>query len=104
MSNIRVEVTDPSEFHCFKMTFNPPRGLQCETHPGGECRGALTDCVVYEAKGQRIEIMLHAAALVNLIHEANVALMSWQKDTTTRLICQLTGLTEAQAREKGLIA
>src|SRR5215472_3964342 len=100
-SNIRVEVTDPGEFHCFKLTLEPPRGEACQTHPDGECGGRFLDCVIYESAGQRIEIMLHASALVNLIHEANVALMSWQKDTSARLICQLTGLSEAQAREKG---
>lgn len=79
--NIQVEITDAKEFHCFRLVFNPR-----------------------SAPGQRIEIMLHATALVDLIHEASMALCQWQKVTTMSLILQLTGLTEDEAREKGLIA
>jgi hypothetical protein len=76
---IEVEVTDLNEFHCFRMTLNPQ-------------------------SGEHIEIMLHASALVDLIHECSVALCAWQKETTTHLICQRTGLSEEEARQQGLIA
>lgn len=82
MSNhkaIQIEITDPSEFHCFRMTLNPP-------------------------SGEKIEIMLHAASLVNLLHEGSLALCEWQRATSTHLILLTTGLTEEQAREQGLIA
>ena len=82
MSNhkpIRIEITDPEEFHCFRMTLQPP-------------------------SGEQIEIMLHAASLVELIHEGSVALCTWQRETSSRLIQQLTGLSEQEARQAGLIA
>lgn len=81
MKQIEVEITDAAEFHCFRLVFNPR-----------------------SAPGQRIEIMLHAATLVELIHECSTALGQWQKATTTALILQMTGLTEDEARERGLIA
>lgn len=77
--NISVEITDPSEFHCFRLLLNPP-------------------------KSAPIEIMLHATSLVTLINEASLALCAWQRETSARLILQMTGLSEAEAREKGLIA
>jgi hypothetical protein len=78
---VSVEITDPAEFHCFRMVFNPS-----------------------SAPGQRIEIMLHARALVELIHEASTALCDWQAQTSSALIQKLSGLTEQEAREAGLIA
>jgi len=80
-SNIQVEITDAQEFHCFRLIFNPR-----------------------SAPGQRIEIMLHARSLVDLIHQCSTALCDWQKQTTTMLICEKTGLTEEEARKAGLIA
>jgi len=62
-SNILVEITDASEFHCFRLTFNPR-----------------------SAPGQRIEIMLHARSLVDLIHKCSLALCDWQKQTTDQLL------------------
>jgi hypothetical protein len=79
-SNIRVEITDPSEFHCFRLVLNPR-----------------------SAPEQQIEIMLHARALVDLIHQCSSALCDWQAQTTSQLICRITGLTEEEAREQGLI-
>jgi len=76
---IQVEITDASEFHCFRLLLSPP-------------------------SGEKIEIMLHARALVDLIHECSAALCGWQKHTTTVLICQKTGMTEDEARKAGLIA
>jgi hypothetical protein len=78
---IRVEITDATEFHCFRMVLNPR-----------------------SAPGQQIEVMLHATALVDLIHQCSLALCAWQKQTTTALILEKTGLSEDEAREKGLIA
>ena len=77
--SIKVEITDAAEHHCFRLTLTP-------------------------RSGEGIEILLHARALVDLIHEASVALCEWQRQTTAHLICQKTGLSEEQARERGLIA
>jgi hypothetical protein len=76
---IEVEITDASEFHCFRLLLHPP-------------------------SGEKIEIMLHARSLVDLIHQCSTALCDWQKQTTTMLICQKTGFTEEEARKAGLIA
>lgn len=78
---IQVEITDAHEFHCFRMVLNPK-----------------------SAAGQSIEIMLHASALVDLIHQCSVALSEWQAQTTQFLILQKTGLSEEEARKSGLIA
>jgi hypothetical protein len=78
---IRVEMTDATEFHCFQMTLRPR-----------------------SAPDQQITIMLHAKALVDLIHECSSALCDWQKQTTTYLILEKTGLSEDEARHQGLIA
>lgn len=77
---IKVEITDATEFHCFRLSLHPRN-----------------------APGQTIEIMLHARALIDLIHQSSMALSDWQYQTTTQLILQMTGLSEEQAREKGLI-
>ena len=90
VSNIRVEITDASEFHCFRLVLTPRVGIEEET-------GRIIP-------GPPIEIMLHARALVDLIHQCSSALCDWQKQTTTQLICERTGLTEDEARERGLIA
>lgn len=74
----QVEITDASEFHCFRLTLNP-------------------------RSGDRIEVMLHARSLVELIHQCSMVLCDWQKQTTTMLICQKAGCTEEQARAAGLI-
>lgn len=79
VSNIHVEITDASEFHCFRVTFNPK-------------------------SGQRIEIMLHARSMVELIHACSVALCEWQYQTTGELLQRVTGLSEEELRERGLIA
>lgn len=79
--SIQVEITDATEFHCFRLTLNPR-----------------------SAPGQTIEIMLHARALVDLIHACSSALCDWQSQTTSALIQQMTGLSEEDARAQGLIA
>jgi len=65
-ANIQVEVTDPHEFHCFRLILNP------QSEPG-----------------QRIEIMLHARSLVDLIHKCSSALCDWQHQTTSELLARL---------------
>jgi hypothetical protein len=60
---ILVEITDPSEFHCFRLTLNPK-----------------------SAPGERIEIMLHARSLVDLIHQCSLALCDWQAQTSADLL------------------
>lgn len=76
---IKVEFTDIKEFHCFRLVLRPENG-------------------------QRLEIMLHARSLVELIHQSSVALCEWQAQTSSYLIQKITGLSEAEARERGLIA
>lgn len=76
---IEVEITDVAEFHCFRLT-------------------------LYSQSGHDIEVMLHAARLVDLIHECSVALCEWQRQTSQKLILMTTGLSEAEARARGLIA
>jgi hypothetical protein len=62
--NITVEITDASEFHCFRMVLNTQAG-------------------------ERIEIMFHARSLVDLIHKASAALCEWQTQTTGYLLERL---------------
>ena len=78
---ISVEMTDPSDFHCFRMTLRPR-----------------------SAPDQKIEIMLHARALVDLIHECSTALCEWQGSTTEMLILRMTGMSAEEACAEGLIA
>lgn len=67
--NIQVEITDASEFHCFRLVLNS------QSEPG-----------------QRIEVMFHARSLVDLIHKCSVALSDWQKQTTEYLL-ERAGIT-----------
>lgn len=106
-ANIQVEITDASEFHCFRLTFNPHLRSGCcdatvEEWNGdaycGRCKGSLGPAP------ERVEILLHAAALVDLIHKSSLALCEWQAENSKRLILQMTGLSEEVARQKGLIA
>jgi hypothetical protein len=111
--NIQVEVTDPSEFHCFKLVLNP-KGTVDGTHQWTGCRrgGDPTDAGSAEyvrycsvcgmedtckdplppCPGHRIEIMLHARSLVDLIHKLCLALCDWQADRSQYLIEKLTGV------------
>lgn len=61
-----VRITDSSEFHCFCLTINPA-----------------------SAPGQKIEVMIHARALVDLIHECSAALCEWQQESTGFLLDKL---------------
>jgi hypothetical protein len=72
--NIQVEITDPSEFHCFRLILNPQ-----------------------SAPGERIEIMLHARSLVDLIHKCSLALCDWQAQNTQYLIDRLSSYAEGKA-------
>ena len=87
-SNIQVEITDASEFHCFRLVLNP-RGHHplCEA---AEERNQPCTCLA-AGEGTRIEIMLHARSLVDLIHKCNLALSDWQAKTTGYLLDRLTG-------------
>lgn len=71
--NIVVEITDATEFHCFRLLLNPA-----------------------SAPGERIEVMLHARSLVDLIHKCSVALCEWQAQTSRTLIDQLAGKSAAK--------
>lgn len=64
--NIQVEITDASEFHCFRLTLNPK-----------------------SAPGQKIEIMLHARTFVDQVHQASLALSDWQAETTGYLLAKI---------------
>ena len=101
MSKIQVEITNPEEFHCFRLLLNP-EGHDPEC-PAALVPGALCVCQA-GGQGARLEIMLHAMSMVELIHLCSLALCEWQKQTTTKLILERTGLSEREAREKGLIA
>ena len=108
---IEVEITDPGEFHCFRLRLNPSvdRCVRCGAPygPTGACSRREQGCQGGrgENPGQRsIEVMLHATALVDLIHECSQALCQWQQATTKTLILAVTGLTEDEARKQGLIA
>jgi len=63
--SIRVEITDETTLHCFKLVF-------------------------LDTQGREIEIFLHATQLVHLIHQASVALSEWQHRTTTALLARLS--------------
>ena len=60
-----------SEPHCFRLVFNP-----------------LT--------GERIEIMLHARSLVDLIHQSSAALCEWQHHTTAYLIDRIRSAAQEE--------
>lgn len=75
-SNIQVEITDPHEFHCFKLTLNP--------------QGPEFNPLEPTSTAPRIEIMLHARSLVDLIHKCNLALCEWQQQTSQYLLDRLT--------------
>jgi hypothetical protein len=68
--NIRVEITDATEFHCFRLVLEAAVEADGERHP--------------------IEIMFHARSLVDLIHKCSLALCDWQTQTTGYLIERLT--------------
>lgn len=74
--HIRVEITDAREFHCFKLVLNP--------------EGPAYNPPEVTATAPRIEIMLHARSLVDLIHKCNEALCDWQKQTTEYLLEKYT--------------
>ena len=75
---IQVDITDAGEFHCFRLTLNPQAG-----------------------PAERIEVMFHATALVELIHKCSTALCEWQNRTTEDLLARsgVQPLTEEQYRE-----
>ena len=73
--NIQIEITDATEFHCFRLILNP------QSTPGGTVRPA--------GEPPRIEIMLHGRSLVDLIHKCSIALCDWQAQTTGYLIDRL---------------
>jgi hypothetical protein len=97
-SNIQVEITDIHERHCFRLTLNPqamPVGdlSACcgapvlEATPGTLiCTACAQKCDVAMPSHAKIEIMLHARSLVDLIHKCSLALCDWQKHTTDELL------------------
>ena len=66
--NIQVEITDASEFHCFKLVLN-----------------ASASADIADPR-QPIEILLHARSLVDLIHKCSLALCNWQAATSEELL------------------
>jgi hypothetical protein len=80
-----VEITDPTELHCFRLTIHLPPQPQ----PGAP---------------DRIEIMMHAMSLVGLINECSLALCEWQRSTSEDLLRRITGWSDEELRDKGLIA
>lgn len=65
--NIRVEITDAREFHCFRIVLEAAVAT-----PDGERHPA--------------ELMFHARQLVDLIHKCSTALCEWQAQTTDYLL------------------
>ena len=95
--NIQVEVTDVRELHCFRLLLNPksaPAGevSSCcgvpilRTPDGFFCTMCAQKCEVTVVGSGRIEVMLHARSLVDLVHKCSTALCSWQKQTTDYLL------------------
>lgn len=85
-SSIQVEITDPSEFHCFRLLLNPSGHEQaCDAAmlPDAACTCGAA------GRGVRLEIMLHARSVVDLIHKLSVALCEWQADRSQYLIDRL---------------
>src|SRR5262252_9520533 len=91
--NIVVEITDPAEFHCFRLVLNPQRA-ECKMCGGtgwNPTGGRGVPCQTCQGQGviprpdTGIEIMLHARSLVDLIHKCSLALSDWQHATTTDL-------------------
>ena len=82
-SNIQVEITDPHEFHCFRLILNPKgHEIAC---PAAMISEAPCSCRA-EGRGTRLEIMLHGRSLVDLINKCSLALCDWQSQTTKHLI------------------
>jgi hypothetical protein len=73
--NIQVDITDASEFHCFRLTLNT-------------------------RSEEQIEVMFHARSLVDLIHKCSLALCDWQAKQSEYLIQKLTEV-HARAAKKG---
>jgi hypothetical protein len=96
-SNIQVEITDPSEFHCFRLVFKPKPLSEC-------CHARIEEQILREgtycskcghpaeATQPQIEIMLHARSLVDLIHKCSLALCDWQADRSAYLVEKLTSI------------
>jgi hypothetical protein len=97
-ASILVEITDPHEFHCFRLVLNPqsaPAGevsACCGTPVLPNLKGGLVcvacgnDAEVAVPATARIEVMLHARSLVDLIHKCSIALCEWQSQTTGYLL------------------
>lgn len=75
MSQIRVEMTDSRERHCFRVVF------KTRLNPNSPA-------------DHEVEILLHATSLVELIHSASTALCKWQHETSGYLLERLTGVQE----------
>jgi hypothetical protein len=61
---IRVEVTDASEWHCFRLVLSP-------------------------TNGEPIEIMFHARALVELIYKCSLAYAQWMTQAVGNIMPHL---------------
>lgn len=85
-ANIQVEITDAREFHCFRLLLNPNGHM-------GDCTslaGIGLECSCgAPGSGTRLEVMLHARSLVDLIHKCSLALCDWQAQTSRELIDKL---------------
>jgi len=96
--NIQVDITDASEFHCFRLVFNPNlRSNCCDAALDLWATGGAFCSACRKPLGpapERIEIMLHARSLVDLIHKCSLALCDWQAETTAHLIDMLARTKE----------
>lgn len=109
--NIQVEITDAHEFHCFRLVLNPkgrPAGFPVSAccgdsvHVSGsnpnpyKCVRCGQWCDLAPEGAGRVEIMLHARSLVDLIHKCSSALCDWQAQTSQYLIDRLRSTGVAQ--------
>lgn len=72
LPNVRIEITDIAQPHCFRLILSPRTAPATEPSPEHD-----------------IEILLHARQLVHLIHKLSLALSDWQAQTTEYLLDRL---------------
>lgn len=72
--NISVELTDPSEFHCFKVTFRvQPSASESERVP--------------------LEIFLHTTQAIDLLHKLSLAICEKHRQDSADLLKSKYGIT-----------
>jgi hypothetical protein len=96
LEHIQVEITDPAEPHCFRLLLHPKAhgdGCQAVLQPGRECTCEAG------GSGARLEIMLHARSVVELIHKLSLAYCDWAADRAGFLYERLNHASSAAYRD-----